>query len=241
MQIADPSTTSTWTGPRFWENVRRDVASAFGMSPAVYADEDFFAAEQRRLFGRAWVGVALAWELARPGRLLVRSVGGRSILLTRSGDRIRGFLNSCRHRGTELAEADRDVGATIRCPYHRWSYGTDGRLVAAPLFDTVPRDDFDRADWGLIPVRTESWGPVVFACLDERTPPLATWLGDLPTRMAGGGVARRRGADARSRPQRESRACTAWMSSGQSLLMKASTAQISPSTSLSAKPGMLLG
>ena len=60
--------------------------------------------------------------------------------------------------------------------------------MAAPLFDSVPRGDFDPADWGLIPVRTESWGPVVFACLDERTPPLATWLGDLPSRMAGYGL-----------------------------------------------------
>ena len=158
------------------------------MPPVAYADEDFFAAEQRRLFGRAWVGVALTADLATPGRLLVRSIGGRSILLTRSGAGIRGFLNACRHRGTELAEADCEIGATIRCPYHRWGYSTDGRLVAAPLFDSIPRDDFDMADWALLPVRTETWGPMVFACLDERTPPLATWLGDLAARMAGYGL-----------------------------------------------------
>ena len=180
--------TSPWTEPRFWAGNRRDVGSAMGMHPASYADESFFAAEQQRLFGRAWVGVALAAELAQPGRLLVRSVGGRSVLLTRSDDGIGGFLNSCRHRGTELAEADCDIGGTIRCPYHRWGYGTDGRLVAAPLFDRIPRDDFDMADWGLIPVRTETWGPVVFACLDAETPPLATWLGDLAARMAGYGL-----------------------------------------------------
>ena len=186
--MADPSSVPAWGDPRFWTGNRTDVASARGMHPAAYADEDFFATEQRRLFGRAWVGVGLTSELATPGRLLVRSVGGRSILLTRHGEEIRGFLNSCRHRGTELAEADCDIGATIRCPYHRWSYGTDGRLVAAPLFDSVPREDFDRADWGLVPVRTGTWGPIIFACLDERTPPLAIWLGDLAARMAGYGL-----------------------------------------------------
>ncbi|MDE0654608.1 MAG: aromatic ring-hydroxylating dioxygenase subunit alpha [bacterium] len=184
-----PSTAiPPWIEPQFWTDNRRDVGSAMGMHPATYADEAFFESEQQRLFGRAWVGVALAWELARPGRLLVRSVGGRSILLTRSDAGIRGFLNACRHRGTELAEADRDIGNTIRCPYHRWGYGTDGRLVAAPLFDSIPRDDFDMADWGLIPVRTETWGPIVFACLDDHTAPLATWLGDLAARMAGYGL-----------------------------------------------------
>ncbi|MXV85976.1 MAG: aromatic ring-hydroxylating dioxygenase subunit alpha [Acidimicrobiales bacterium] len=180
-----------WTQPEagFWAPQRNAVHASFAMQPAVYADEGFFAAEQERLFGRAWVAVALAEEVARPGRLLVRSVGGRSILLTRSDAGLRGFLNSCRHRGTELAEHDCDIANTIRCPYHRWHYGADGQLVSAPLFDEVPRDDFDVADYGLIRVRTEVWGPLVFVCLNDDTPPLDVWLGDLPDRLAAYGFA----------------------------------------------------
>ncbi|WP_420610237.1 aromatic ring-hydroxylating oxygenase subunit alpha [Candidatus Poriferisodalis sp.] len=168
----------------FWAPQRNAVDASFAMQPAVYADEDYFAAEQERLFGRAWVAVALAEQVAQPGRLLVRSVGGRSVLLTRSDAGLGGFLNSCRHRGTELAERDCDIANTIRCPYHRWHYSADGRLVAAPLFDEVPRDDFDMADYGLIRVRTETWGPLVFVCLNDDTPPLMEWLGDLPERLA---------------------------------------------------------
>ena len=180
-----PSNTG-WTQPEsdFWAPNRSAVGASFAMAPAVYADESFFAAEQERLFGRAWVCVALAVELARPGRLLVRSIGRRSVLLTRTDDGPVGFLNSCRHRGTELAEADCDIAQTIRCPYHRWHYSVDGRLVATPLFDSVPRDDFDPADFGLVRVRVDSWGPLIFACLNADTPPLATWLGDLDERMA---------------------------------------------------------
>ena len=181
---AQPQTEWTQPGSGFWAPQRAAVDASFAMQPAVYADEAFFAVEQERLFGRAWVGVALASELAQPGRLLVRSVGGRSILLTRSETGLHGFLNSCRHRGTELAEADCDIANTIRCPYHRWHYSADGQLVAAPLFDTVPRDDFDMADYGLIPVRTEVWGPLVFVSLSPDTPPLEAWLGDLPDRFA---------------------------------------------------------
>ena len=175
-----------WTQPNaeFWAPQRNAVDASFAMQPAVYADEDFFAAEQERLFGRAWVAVALAEQVALPGRLLVRSVGGRSVLLTRSDGGLHGFLNSCRHRGTELAERDCDIANTIRCPYHRWHYSADGQLVSAPLFDEVPRDDFDVADYGLVPVRTEAWGPLVFVCLSEDTPPLEKWLGDLPDRLA---------------------------------------------------------
>ena len=174
-----------WSGPEFWASIRADVWSALGLPPTAYADEAFFVDEQSRLFGRAWTGVALAAELSRPGRLLVRSVGGKSVLLTRSGERLHGFLNSCRHRGTELAEADCDIRGIIRCPYHRWSYTTDGWLVAAPLFAASPPSDFDPADWRLVPVRVDTWGPIVFVCFDEQTPPLDVWLGDLPERLAG--------------------------------------------------------
>ena len=179
-----PEADWTQPGSDFWAPQRNTVDTSFAMQPTVYADEAFFAAEQDRLFGRAWTAVALASELAQPGRLLVRSVGGRSILLTRSEAGLHGFLNSCRHRGTELAQSDCDIANTIRCPYHRWHYSADGRLVAAPLFDTVPRDDFDMADYGLIRVRTDTWGPLVFVSLSEDTPPLESWLGDLPDRMA---------------------------------------------------------
>ena len=177
-----------FTGERFWSGVRRPVEQAVGLPPAAYADEGFFAAERRRLFERAWVAVGVASEAAEPGRVLVRRAGGKSVLVVRGRDGVlRGFLNACRHRGTELAESDCDAGAVIRCPYHRWGYRLDGSLAAAPLFDELPRPGFDRADFGLIPVRVDTWGALVFACCDPATMPLAEWLGDLPERMSGYG------------------------------------------------------
>jgi choline monooxygenase len=44
---------------------------------------------------------------------------------------------------------------------------------------------FDKADYGLVPVRVDSWGPLVFVCLDDEAPALAVELGDLPNRLAG--------------------------------------------------------
>lgn len=177
-----------FTSEEFWCATRRPLEQATGLPPVAYTGDDFFEVEQRRLFGRAWVAVASAAEVAEPGRLLVRSVGGTSVLITRGRDGVlRGFVNSCRHRGTELAAGDCTVSRTIRCPYHRWGYALDGSLVSTPLFDEVPRPEFDPAELSLLPVRVETWGLVVLVCLDEHTPPLAEWLGDLPERMAGYG------------------------------------------------------
>ncbi|MGZ0220754.1 MAG: aromatic ring-hydroxylating oxygenase subunit alpha, partial [Acidimicrobiales bacterium] len=177
-----------WTEETAWAGTRAPLRESTGLDPSAYVDERFFALEQKLVFQRAWVIVGTAPEVAEPGRMLVRSVGQKSILITRDTDgELRGFLNTCRHRGTELADSDCDIAGTIRCPYHRWGYGVDGALVATPFFDEVPREDFDKADYSLHPVRVDTWGPLLFACLDAETPSLTEWLGDLPERMSGYG------------------------------------------------------
>jgi choline monooxygenase len=180
------SPVTDWTDEAAWARTRRPMRTATGLDPAAYASDGFYFVEQQRVFGQAWVCAGIADE-AVAGRMLVRQVGSKSVLLTRNetGD-LRGFINSCRHRGTELAEADCDVAGTIRCPYHRWGYSLDGALKATPFFDEVLRDDnFDKADFGLLSVRVDTWGVLLFVCLSDDTPPLLDWLGDLPDRMAG--------------------------------------------------------
>ena len=180
--------TVDWTSQVTWAGTRLPLTEATGLHPGMYSDESFFAAEQKRLFERAWVAVGTAAEVAEAGRLLVRQVGGRSIIITRDQEGVlHGFVNSCRHRGTELAETDCDIGNTIRCPYHRWGYGLDGSLRSTPFFEEIPREGFDRDDFGLVEVRVDTWGLLLFACLDSRTRPLREWLGDLPDRMGGYG------------------------------------------------------
>lgn len=177
-----------FTTERFWSGTRAPLDRSTGLHPAAYTSAEFFAVEQERLFERAWVVVGCSAE-AIEGRLLVRRVGQRSVIIaTDAHGTTRAFYNSCRHRGTELAEGDCDIRGTIRCPYHRWGYGLDGGLRARPFFDEVPREDADKADLGLIEVRVDTWGPLLFVCLDEATPPLSTWLGDLSERMAGYGL-----------------------------------------------------
>ncbi|MEM9562700.1 MAG: aromatic ring-hydroxylating dioxygenase subunit alpha [Actinomycetota bacterium] len=175
------------TDPATWRGTRRPLGSATGLHPSLYTDPGVHDAELDRVFERAWVCVGLTAELDEPGTVLARSIGRRSILLTRGGNgRLRGFVNACRHRGTELVEGDCTVRGTIRCPYHRWGYDLDGTLVSTPRFADVPAARAASTDGlDLLPVRVDAMGCLLFACLDPGTPPLATWLGDLPDRLAG--------------------------------------------------------
>ena len=184
----NPSTLPArdWTSEDAWIGTRRPILEAHALPADAYTSEDFFSLERDRIFGTSWVLVGIADELDPVGQVLVRDLGGRSVLITRNaaGD-LRGFANSCRHRGTQLLEADCTVDSTIRCPYHRWGYDRDGALVATPQFADAGIDGFDPAEYGLHAVRVEQWGCLLFATLDPEAPSVDDWFGDLGERLTG--------------------------------------------------------
>ena len=183
------STSPDTFAGEFWQGVRRPVEEASTTPVAAYTSAAFFAAEQTSVFDSSWVGVACLDELSTLGTVLVRSVGTRSVLITRDKEgMLRGFLNACRHRGTELLSADSNGLSMIRCPYHRWGYGLDGTLVATPRFTDVAVAGFDTNDYPLKQVRVATSAGVVFANLDPATAPLEEWFGDLGDRLAGYGL-----------------------------------------------------
>ncbi len=191
-----------YTIEQTYRQTRLPVEAASTLLPEAYHDPEYHQAEQDRLWATSWVCMGILSELDEPGRVLVRPLAGRSVLVTRNGEgALRGFLNVCRHRGTRLVEEDGTVGTRIRCPYHAWAYDLDGACIGTPLFEgsDIPEDQralfdmsdvkaFDRADYGLYPVRTATWGCLVFATLSDTTPDIETWLGDLSGRLGGYGL-----------------------------------------------------
>ena len=177
---------SPWTSEEAWVGTRRPILEAHALPAAAYADEHFFDVEREAVFATSWVCVGIHDELSAPGSAIVRQVAGRSVILTRNADGdLRGFLNACRHRGTQLLDGDCTLGSTIRCPYHRWGYDLDGNLVSTPQFADSGVDDFDPADYGLHAVRVAVWQCLVFVCLSDETLAIEDWFGDLDQRLAG--------------------------------------------------------
>jgi phenylpropionate dioxygenase-like ring-hydroxylating dioxygenase large terminal subunit len=65
---------------------------------------------------------------------------GVPLIISRDSEgRIHVMANVCRHRGTRLIETDEIVPAKrIICPYHAWTYGSDGQLLAIPRSECFP-------------------------------------------------------------------------------------------------------
>jgi Rieske 2Fe-2S family protein len=145
--------------------------------PAYHSDETY-EIDRERVFFRHWLYAARAERIESPGSWLRLDIAGESILLVRGkDDRIRGFYNVCRHRGSQLCDdAQGQVRTHLRCPYHAWGYALDGTLVTTPM---VERGEVDRAQLSLWPVRTEVWEGFVFVNLSREEPqPLLEMLAD---------------------------------------------------------------
>jgi choline monooxygenase len=198
---ARPVPPARFTEEDTYRHTRLPVELASTLLPDAYTSPEFFALERERVFAASWVAVGLVGDVDRPGRCLVVDVAGRSVIVTRNRHgELRGFHNVCRHRATKLLDDDaREVGrhGRIRCPYHSWTYDTDGRCLGTPLFegsdvpagqepifDTSVAKSFDKAQYGLLPVSVDSWGPFVFVNVADDPAPLAAGLGDLPARFA---------------------------------------------------------
>lgn len=105
-----------------------------------YWSEDVFALERERLFHGGWFCVGRTDDAPALGAFVVVDLAGESILIVRGEDGVlRGFLNVCRHRGSELCQGAGRL-RTIRCPYHAWSYGLDGSPpTSGPRSDSSAR------------------------------------------------------------------------------------------------------
>ena len=117
---------------------------------------------------------------------MATQAGHIPIVVTRDREGIlRGFVNVCRHRASTIA---RGCGSreTLQCPYHAWTYGLDGSLRKAPRSEREA--GFDRADFSLLPVSVDTWGPFLFVNPDPAAAPLAETLGELPAIVARSGL-----------------------------------------------------
>ena len=162
--------------------VRRNLeplARASMLPPAAFAGQEVFDWELENLFSSGWICFGHVSRVGRPGMYLKREIGDDSVVVVCGEDGVpRAFLNVCRHRGSTIVQdSEGSVKKRLQCPYHAWSYGLDGSLVATPHMDQV--DDFDRSCFGLIPVRSAVVGGLLLVDLGGQAPDAREHVGEL--------------------------------------------------------------
>ena len=151
-----------------------------------YTDPAVLQLERERIFRRSWQYVGHAGDTPDPGSFSATAVGDVPVVLVRDREgTLRAFLNVCRHRGSLVCEGS-GKRETLQCPYHAWTYGLDGRLVAAPR--SAKEGGIETEELGLVQLPLETWGPLVFVNPDPDASPLADFLDGLPGLVAEAGI-----------------------------------------------------
>ena len=153
------------------------------VSREIFVNPEIYAQEQEMLFARAWLFVGHVSQIPKPGDYFVSCMGEESVILCRDREgEIHVFLNSCTHRGMKVCRYDEGNTPVFSCPYHGWSFATDGKLVGVPYFKDAYKGELDKSQWGLIEVpQLCVYKGTVWANWDKDAPSFEEYLGGYKT------------------------------------------------------------
>ena len=145
-------------------NEKRPTHDVVELDASVYIDPLRFEREQRAVFEKLPLLLAPSALLPDNNSAIAHDGYGVPLIVSRDPNgQVHVMANVCRHRGTRLIETSEVVPAKrIVCPYHAWTYGSDGTLLAIPRADCFP--GVDKADRPLMHFPcVESGGFIWFA------------------------------------------------------------------------------
>jgi choline monooxygenase len=151
------------------------------LQPSCYTDEVAHRCELLAVFETTWQFVGLASSVSRNGQYLSFHVGTVPVIVRNFDGELVALRNVCMHRHCQLVSKAAGVSEKLKCPYHGWEYGADGRTCRIPGARNFP--GFDRARYQLSRFRLECCGDLLFVQIAEAGPSLREWLGDLYERL----------------------------------------------------------
>jgi phenylpropionate dioxygenase-like ring-hydroxylating dioxygenase large terminal subunit len=155
----------------------RSIGEAVALPAEVYTSKEFFDFERGVIFDRSWLFLCHESEITTSAHEV--TVLDEPLLVTRDDAGAVHVLSAvCQHRGFVLGE-EHVTSRNIRCPYHFWTYGLDGKLLGAPSMTPEHELEQLKRDICLPKLRTEVWHGLVFVNFDPDAVPIAQSLSRL--------------------------------------------------------------
>jgi glycine betaine catabolism A len=121
-------------------------------------------ADLERVFRPNWLFAGHTNRIPNPGDYFLHDFAGDPLVFIRGDDgRVHAHFNMCRHRGSRICLEDAGHAKKLVCPYHQWVYEKDGSLLAA---QSMP-EEFDRRQFGLVPVNVRVVEGLIFICFAD--------------------------------------------------------------------------
>jgi Rieske 2Fe-2S family protein len=158
---------ATQTPPIEIESLVKRRAVGYSLEAPFYTSQEVFDLDVEAIFAKHWLFSAAEAEIPDAGDYVTIDIGPYSVIILRDDDEeIRAFHNVCRHRGSRLLKESCGSIGNIVCPYHQWTYRTDGGLIYA---ESQP-PTFDHSRFGLKPIHVKNVAGLIFICFDENPP-----------------------------------------------------------------------
>ncbi|WP_394999588.1 aromatic ring-hydroxylating dioxygenase subunit alpha [Sphingomonas sp.] len=162
------------------QTMRRLAATTragYSFDQEYYVSDAVFQADMEQVIGQKWILAGHVSQVPKKGDYFLFRIGVEQIIVIReNATSVRAFFNVCRHRGSTLCSANSGNAPRLVCPYHAWTYGLDGKLIAARLMP----DDFDKADNGLFACHIRVFHGLIFINMSEGEPDdFDTTFGDM--------------------------------------------------------------
>ena len=155
----------------------RDPEKSYTLPSHYYTDPMIYEREKEQIFYKTWNYGCHISQVTEPGAFATCMVADQNIVIMRGHDGVlRAFYNVCSHRAHELVKGCGKVNM-ITCPYHAWTYHSDGRLRSAVGQKRV--ENFEANEFALKPVKLEELAGFVFVNLDPNAGNLLSQVGSL--------------------------------------------------------------
>ncbi len=139
----------------------------YSMEAAFYTSREVYDLDLEVIFGRHWLFCATEAEVPEPGDYVTVEIGTTSVILVRDDDEsVYALHNVCRHRGSRILDDPCGAVGNLVCPYHQWTYRTDGTLI----FAESCHPGFDKSAFGLRRLHVRSVAGLLFVCLADEPP-----------------------------------------------------------------------
>lgn len=159
----------------------RPEDGVFRIHRGMFDDPRIFELEMQHIFEGGWVFLGLECQVTNAHDYFTVNIGRVPALVQRGGDGIlRGFVNSCPHKGARIAHAACGHARQFVCPYHSWTFDSSGRNKAIKWKQGgcyTPGFDNDSHDLAPLPA-FGSYRGFVFGSVTADVPSLRDWLGE---------------------------------------------------------------
>ncbi|MEH6578458.1 MAG: aromatic ring-hydroxylating dioxygenase subunit alpha [Amphritea sp.] len=133
----------------------------------IYRDEGVFQQDLEQIWHKEWIFAGHTFEIEKAGEYMTIQVGDYPVVIVRDdAGNVRAFHNACRHRGSRVCSESKGKNAKLVCPYHKWTYALDGKL----LFAGNMGEKFNNDDHGLMPVHCEIVNSYIYICVADEAP-----------------------------------------------------------------------